>query len=122
MKKIYVSLTVLFCVVVLQITASLTSCSPPPPKEEKPALTQAQMVERGAYLINIGGCDDCHSPKVMTPEGPKVDQSRRLSGSPADMVLPRVDSTEITPGKWYLASSDLTAWVGPWGVSYSANL
>ena len=36
--------------------------------------------------------------------------------------MPPIDPTEITPGKWYLGSSDLTAWVGPWGISYAANL
>jgi hypothetical protein len=28
----------------------------------------------------------------------------------------------VQPGKWYLATGDLTAWVGPWGISYTANL
>jgi mono/diheme cytochrome c family protein len=26
------------------------------------------LLERGKYLVNFGGCNDCHSPKVMTPE------------------------------------------------------
>lgn len=85
-------------------------------------MTPAEMVERGKFLVHIGGCNDCHTPKLMTPEGPKLDESRKLSGSPADMVLPPIDTTEVTPGKWYLGNSDLTAWVGPWGISYAANL
>ena len=92
-------------------------------KEEKPAeLTKEQMIARGKYLTTVASCNDCHTPKIMTPQGPIIDETRLLSGSPADGKLPRIDTTEITPGKWYLASSDLTSWVGPWGVSFSANL
>jgi len=31
------------------------------------------MIERGRYLVNLGGCNDCHSPKVFTPMGPIPD-------------------------------------------------
>ena len=110
---------ILSCLFLVPLAAMLSGCTS---QEEKPALTKEQMVERGRYLVNIGGCDDCHSPKLMTPQGPIVDETRLFSGSPADMKLPTIDSSEITPGKWYLGSSDLTAWVGPWGISYSANL
>lgn len=41
-------------------------------------------VKRGEYLISFAGCDDCHTPKLMTPHGPEFDMSRRLSGHPAD--------------------------------------
>ena len=82
-------------------------------KEEKPAPTKEQVIERGRYLTTIGSCHDCHSPKIMTKDGPIVDETRLLSGSPADMKLPHIDTTQTTPGKWYTASSDLTAWVGP---------
>ena len=85
-------------------------------------MTRQEMVEHGKYLVLIGGCNDCHSPKIMTPQGPIPDTTRLLSGSPSDMKLPPIDPSEITPGKWYLGSSDLTAWVGPWGISYAANL
>lgn len=81
-----------------------------------------EMTERGKYLTAIASCNDCHSPKIMTPEGPVVDSSRLLSGSPESMQLPKINEAEITPGKWYLGSSDLTSWVGPWGVSFAANL
>jgi hypothetical protein len=45
-----------------------------------------------------------------------------LSGSPENTKLPKINMDEIKPGKWYLGNSDLTAWVGPWGVSYAVNL
>ena len=47
---------------------------------------------------------------------------RWMMGYPSGDVLPEIDKTEITPGKWALFNSDLTAAVGPWGISYSANL
>jgi hypothetical protein len=80
------------------------------------------MVARGKFLVNLGGCNDCHSPKIMTDKGPIIDSQKILSGSPSDMKLPPIDPSEITPGKWYLAASDLTVWVGPWGISYAVNL
>ena len=85
-------------------------------------MTAEQMVERGRYLVNIGGCNDCHSPKLMTPQGPVPDETRLLSGHPQDEALPEIDTSEISPGKWYLGASDLTAWVGPWGISFPVNL
>jgi mono/diheme cytochrome c family protein len=51
-------------------------------------------VQRGAYLVTVTGCHDCHTPGTFygTP-----DMSRQLSGS------------EL-------------GWQGPWGVSYARNL
>ena len=50
------------------------------------------------------------------------DTTKLLSGHQQGLYIPRVDTALIGPGKWYLANGDLTAWVGPWGVSFSANL
>jgi hypothetical protein len=81
------------------------------------------LAARGKYLVTIGSCNDCHSPKLMTPQGPMVDESRPLSGSPSTMPLPAVPPGVLGPDKWgALASNDLTAWAGPWGVSFSRNL
>ena len=92
------------------------------PKEEK-EMTQEEMIARGSYLVNLGGCNDCHSPKVFTEMGPEPDTTRLLSGHPSDAMLATIDTSMIQPGKWVLTSgTDFTAWVGPWGISYSANL
>lgn len=86
-------------------------------------LDSTQLVQRGEYLVTVGLCDDCHSPKVMTPEGPVVDSIRRLSGHPAAEPLPAItDSTMAAPGNWVLFSPGFTASVGPWGTTYAANL
>lgn len=91
-------------------------------KEEKPPmLSEAEMVKRGEYLVNSIGCDDCHSPKRFGPNGPEVIPETRLSGYPADRPIQKADSNVVKQG-WMLFVGDLTAAVGPWGVSFAANL
>ena len=79
-----------------------------------------QLVQRGTYLVNAIGCDDCHSPKKMGPRGPEVDSALRFSGYPAGRPLPAFDTG--TAKQWILFGGDLTSTVGPWGVSFSANI
>ena len=78
-------------------------------------------VERGRYLVTVGGCNDCHTPKLQGAGGLRLDTAHMLSGHPQDMNLPA--PPQLPPGPW-LASTDwtMTAWSGPWGISYAANL
>lgn len=85
-------------------------------------LTNGELVQRGAYLVTIGGCHDCHSPKKFGPQGPSLDETRLLSGHPAGSPMPPVDAKALQPGYWVLLAGDATAAVGPWGISYAANL
>lgn len=80
--------------------------------------TQEQL---GEHLVLIAGCHDCHTPKKMTPTGPEPDFSLALSGHPAGMPAPDVDRAEVE-AKGLGVTQTLTAWVGPWGISYAANL
>jgi hypothetical protein len=80
------------------------------------------MVAWGNYLVTIGGCNDSHSPKNLTPQGPMIDSSKMLSGHPAFLALVPFDKNALTPNHWIQMSPDLTAYVGPWGISYAANL
>jgi len=91
---------------------------------DKPSAHNADKeVRRGEVLAKFGGCHDCHTPKVMTANGPQPDASRLLSGHPANAPLPAVPQGVIGPTQWgALVSNDLTAWVGPWGTSFAANL
>jgi len=73
------------------------------------------LVDRGRYLATIGGCGDCHTPKTASME---PDASRLLSGAPADAPAP---SAPNKPGE-VVSSSGSTAFHGPWGISYAANL
>lgn len=78
-------------------------------------------VERGRYLVNTSGCHDCHTPLKMGANGPEPDMSRMLSGHPAGMQMPPVPA--LPQGPWLVVSSATnTAWAGPWGVSFTANL
>ena len=87
-------------------------------EEEKATLNKEQLIKRGKYLVTVGACHDCHSPKILTPAGFDIDSARLLSGHPADDKVP----APVVTSDWVLFSNDLTAFVGPWGVSFSANL
>lgn len=80
-----------------------------------------ESVERGEYLVRMIGCDHCHTPKKMTDRGPVPDMDRWLMGYPADQPLPEI-SKEALGQRWMLMNGDLTAAVGPWGVSFAGNL
>lgn len=75
----------------------------------------------GQHIVTVSGCHDCHSPKKMTAMGPQIDSTRMLSGHPAQMPDFDVNRKE-TEAKGLISTQDLTAWAGPWGVSYTANL
>lgn len=82
--------------------------------------TRAAAIERGRYLVDSIGCHDCHTPKIMGPEGPVLDTTRLMSGHPEQQVL---ETPPAPKGPWIATASwDFTAWSGPWGISYAANL
>lgn len=81
----------------------------------------AEKIERGRYLVTISLCNDCHTPLVLGPNGPEPDRTRRLSGHPEQLVMP--EAPRLGDGPWVGAmAGTLTAWSGPWGVSFTANL
>ncbi len=90
-------------------------------KTESVAMTKQQLIERGKYLTTIGGCNDCHTTKIFGQGEPRLDMERLMAGHPADASIPPVDAATVQSG-WVLMSMDVTAFVGPWGVSYAANL
>lgn len=53
-------------------------------------------VARGRYLVQIAGCNDCHTPGYIQAAG-KVDEKLWLTG-------------------------DALGWRGPWGTTYATNL
>lgn len=85
-------------------------------------LEHDELVKRGEYLVTVNTCGDCHSPKIMTPQGPIPDSTKPLSGHPANSVLPPLDPSALQPGQWGGMSPDITAFAGPWGISYAANI
>lgn len=58
--------------------------------------TTAELIERGSYIAEIGGCHDCHTPGYGLKAG-QVDPSTWLTG-------------------------DSVGWQGAWGTTYAANL
>jgi mono/diheme cytochrome c family protein len=53
-------------------------------------------VKRGRYLLQIGGCNDCHTP-AYPEKGGKVPEAQWLTGN-------------------------ALGWYGPWGTTYPTNL
>ena len=83
--------------------------------------TQEQFIQRGEYLVKIMGCNDCHSPKEIGPQGPVVITEVLLSGYPADRKLKKTN-TDILKSGWVMLNEDFTAAAGMWGISFAANL
>ena len=102
------------------LLASSTLLAAEPPK--KPLTFGASPeVARGAYLVGIMGCDDCHTPMKMGPKGPEPDMSRRLSGHPQEFKVGKGFTPDPKGWIWAGAATN-TAFAGPWGVSYAVNL
>jgi len=80
--------------------------------------TQTQ-IQRGKYLVRFGDCGTCHTPLKFGPNGPEPDMTRFLSGHPEATILPPPD---LKAGPWFAATAGMTAWAGPWGISYAANI
>jgi mono/diheme cytochrome c family protein len=101
------------------VTLTLLALTAPAPADDAPGTDE--QVARGKYLVTIAACNDCHTPWKMGPDGPAPDMSRMLSGHPQDFELSPLP--ELPEGTWVMAmSATNTAWSGPWGVSFTANL
>lgn len=84
-------------------------------------ITADQLIQSGEYLVNISGCNDCHSPKELKPEGPMVINETRLSGYPAQRPVKMPDAGVLKQG-WSVLNEDFTEAAGMWGISFAANL
>jgi mono/diheme cytochrome c family protein len=97
--------------------ASVVAAAAPVPAEER---TKQELLTLGEHLVNTSGCHDCHTPMKMGSNGPEPDMSRMLSGHPAAMKLPPPPAPS---GPWLVSiAATNTAYSGPWGISYTANL
>jgi mono/diheme cytochrome c family protein len=103
----------------LPIAFAVAACNQPVPLAAAPA---QKVVEHGKMLVIGGACHDCHTPKKLGPNGPEPDMDRMLSGHPENIQI--TAPYQPAPGSpWAIGiSDDLTAWSGPWGVSFPANL
>jgi mono/diheme cytochrome c family protein len=124
-KRVYLS----FAILIAGFAFYLIGCNSAPDEKkeqsngpEAKTMTKEDMVKRGDYIVTTASCNDCHSPKKMTQMGPVEDSTKLLSGHPANEPLPPLDTKPTQPGNWIYISPDLTVFVGPWGISYTANL
>ncbi|MDF9796488.1 mono/diheme cytochrome c family protein [Catalinimonas alkaloidigena] len=121
---------IIYTLAMAAIVAFLNACQESTSKEsavtpsslEDSVSFKQQQVLRGGYLVSVGGCSDCHTPKIFTAEGMQFDTTRLLSGHPNGAPLPEVDMRALQPGYWVLFNDHLTAAVGPWGLTFSRNL
>lgn len=102
-------------------TAAATATpAPNTPAKQNPVRLNAQQA-RGKHLVDRSGCIDCHTPLKLGPRGPEPDMSRHLSGHPEPLVMP--PAPQLPEGPWQVvAAATSTAWSGPWGTSFTANL
>ena len=114
------STTVLTAALVAALSGAMVRAMAPGAHDEQAKPVNAARVERGAYLVKTMGCNDCHTPLKMGARGPEPDVSRALTGHPQEVVLPPPPPPS-GPWVWHGAATG-TAFGGPWGVSYAANL
>ena len=84
---------------------------------ENPASSR---VDRGKYLVTVLACNDCHTPFKLTPTGPAPDMAKMLSGHPEGFKITKLPQPDPV---WIMSGTGTnTAFAGPWGVSFAANL
>lgn len=120
MRKILAAGTPLAAVVALLAVPCSALASDAPSGEGYARTADTAKIERGRYIVTTSACHDCHTPWIVGPNGPEPDMSRMLSGHPES--LPILAMAPV-PAPWAGAVSESnTAWSGPWGVSFTANL
>ncbi len=92
----------------------------PPATATKPVRLTTEQA-RGQYLMSTSACMDCHTPWKLGDKGPEPDTTRLYSGHPEQLKMPPAPT--LPEGPWVMmAGATNTAWAGPWGVSFTANL
>lgn len=109
------------CILLLAVVAIYSLNTPQ--KASAVSSDSRALIEKGKYLVTIGGCHDCHTPKKFGPEGMSFDMDRHFSGHPADDTLPEIPEGVLGMEGWgFLGNHHLTGFAGPWGLSFAANL
>lgn len=95
--------------------------SPQQPDNRPDSTQSVSLVDRGAYLVTMMGCNDCHSNKIMTPQGPMLDSANLLAGCLSKDPIPPYEADIIKKG-YAVFTPSLTVGMGPWGTTFAANL
>lgn len=90
-------------------------------RDDAAAQAATRMVARGATLVSIGGCNDCHTPMKFDADigMPIPDMTRMLSGHPEGAPDP---VTTLTGHDAAVFGPTFTSFRLPFGVVYTANL
>ena len=81
--------------------------------------SQSDRVQRGKYLVDtVGACGHCHTPRA----GAEYNTNMYLAGHPANAPYPRYNFSMMQQGIFILTSTQMTAFSGPFGTSFSSNL
>lgn len=108
--------------VLMSVLLSLLTSNPSDEAVAQPAADE-EAIAAGERLVALLDCNVCHTPKVVTAEGPRPDPSRLLSGHPSDEELASLPDELIGPQGWGgVFSNGMTAWSGPWGTTFGTNL
>lgn len=113
---------------IFRIALSIFLCSCQNNKDKESSTTNEPVqtessIEKGKYLVEVMDCTSCHTPKVFTPNGPVPDPERLFGGYDASQPFPELSEDELEIAKkWVLFYPDLTAAIGPWGVSFAGNI
>ena len=108
------------CLSSLALALALAAAAASAQPAERTTAAAAGDARRGEYIVKGMGCGDCHTPMKMGANGPEPDMARLLSGHPSEMQLPPPPAPS---GPWIASvAATMTAWAGPWGTSYTANL
>lgn len=109
-------------VAALAVIVAANAARPATTIPTRPQMSKAERVQRGQYLVTIGGCNDCHTPWILQPDGkPGPDMSRSLSGHPQELRI--TEPLQLNSEHFAIAMAPTnTAFSGPWGVSFAANL
>jgi len=123
MKNFHLTLfaTALFCTSIFSGFTKKTDQPEQKLSSQTLKVDDAALIKRGKYLVGIMGCQDCHSPKRMGARGPEVIPELHLSGYPSSRPVGKIVPDAVQNG-WVLFGGDATSAVGPWGVSFAANL
>ena len=92
MKKYYILASFILLTLFMFTACEISQAQP----DSKKTASQQEMINRGKYLVEIGGCNDCHSVGYAE-NGGQLAENDWLTGSPVGFR-------------------------GPWGTTYASNL
>jgi hypothetical protein len=120
MKKFLISVVIAFSILLLIKCSNAKTENPPEQVTKQNFAGFESQLKWGEHLVTVSACHDCHSPKDYSKPGTGLDSAHLLSGYMGSPV-PDVNKKDAQTKGWAV-TSDLTSWVGYWGVGYAANL